>query len=88
VKNNCFVKEVCLLVCKLWLNTGRAAVHATTVVLDQSGLNSLMTAPGSNRHASLISDSYPHGLSTVPSAQWIWDVDNSLPTCNMNITVQ
>lgn len=57
------------------------------VVLAQSGLKSVISEPGPPRYAEYNLYPYPHNLSAVPSARWIWDGPGTTADCNMNITV-
>ena len=60
---------------------------AGTIVLAESGLNSIVSEPGPPRNAAYQNYVYPHSLSAVPSARWIWDGPGTTADCNMNITV-
>lgn len=57
-------------------------------MLAQSGLNSIIAEPGAPRPAAYSQYSYPHNLSAVASARWIWDGPGNTADCNMNITVK
>jgi hypothetical protein len=57
------------------INSGLIAALSTTIVLAQSGLNSVVIAPGSPRPASYTNNSYSTQLTNDPSAKGIWDGD-------------
>ena len=64
------------------------SAQASVVVLAQSGLSSIIAAPGVPRYAAYAAHIYPRNLSAVPSARWIWDGPGNVNGCYMDITVE
>lgn len=81
-------KLIQLLSGSMSLTTVLLVVHATTIVLAQSGLTSMVTAPGAPRNAAYAGYPYPQNISEVPSARWIWDGPGNVNGCYMDITVE
>ena len=69
-------------------NVVLGCLRAGTVVLAQSSLSSIISAPGPPRYAAYAAQVYPQNLTAVPSARWIWDGPGDTANCNMNITVE
>lgn len=62
-------------------------VTSSTVVLTNSGLHTMVVAPGSPRNATFVTKSYSQKLSAAPSAKWIWDGPGNNADCEPIITV-
>lgn len=71
------------------VNVVAYAMSTSTVsVLAQSGLTTVITAPGLPRYAEYAAYNYPINISAVPTARWIWDGPGNTIDCKMNITVK
>jgi hypothetical protein len=58
------------------------------IIYVQSGLNSVVIAPGSPRPASYTNNLYSTQLTNDPSPKCIWDGDDLTAACDMSVTVQ
>lgn len=65
-----------------------SVIKASTVVLAESGLGTIITSPGSPRNATYVAYVYSHNITASPSARWIWDGPGNNAGCNPNITIE